>query len=304
MNIYIPALDNKEILWKYLKYNKIRKCELNLVNPILWSRHYNTGFTIIEDMLVFCRLDNGKPVEFTFPIGGGDEKGAFDALHRYCDENNTEFALYFVSPEQFEKIETWYPDEYSILYDRDSADYLYEAESLAKLSGKKLHGKRNHINRFLEKYPDYSYEKINEDNWKECVKLADEWSDENKENTDSLDDIKYENEALKFALEHRTELGMKGALIRVNGRIIAFTLGSRLTDDTFDVNFEKAYADIQGAYTMINREFVRRELVLEYKYINREEDMGLPGLRHAKTSYQPVCLIEKGKVFRKGMPVL
>lgn len=304
MNIYVPALDNKEILCKYLKYNKIRKCELNPVNSILWSRHYDTGFVIIEDMLVFCRLDKGKPVEFTFPVGVGDEKSAFDVLCRYFYENNMELALYFVSPEQFEKIEMWYPGEYNIIYDRDSADYLYEAESLAKLSGKKLHGKRNHINRFLEKYPDYVYERIDDDNWMECLKLADEWTSENKENEASYDDVKYENEALKYALEHRAELGMKGALIRVDGKLIAFTLGSRLTDDTFDVNFEKAYADIQGAYTMINREFVRRELVSEYKYINREEDMGLPGLRHAKTSYQPVCLIEKGRVVRKGMPAL
>lgn len=304
MNIYIPSLDNKELLDKYLKYNTTRECEFNVANPILWSRHYNTGFVIVDDTLVFCTLNDGKPVSFTFPVGMGDVKVAFDSLVEYCDKQGIDFNMYLVSPEQYSVINEWYPDEYSITYDRDSADYLYESESLASLSGKKLHGKRNHINRFLEQYPDYVYESIDDSNYMECIKLADDWS-KNNEDTDNeaiYDDMSYEHCALKFALEHREELCMKGALIRVEGKVVAFTLGGRITDDTFDVNFEKAYADVQGAYAMINREFVRRELIADYKYINREEDMGLPGLRHAKTSYQPVCLIEKGRVYKKSMP--
>ena len=107
--------------------------------------------------------------------------------------------------------------------------------------------------------------------------------------------MSYETNALSFALENRKKLGLNGALIRIEGKVVAFTLGEPLKDDTYVVHFEKAYADIQGAYPMINREFVRRDL-RGYKYINREEDMGIPGLRHAKTTYQPIRLIDKGTV--------
>ena len=90
-------------------------------------------------------------------------------------------------------------------------------------------------------------------------------------------------------------------VIDAEGKVVAFTLGERLTEDTFDVHFEKAYADLQGAYAMINREFVRRELS-DYTYINREEDMGIPGLRQAKLSYQPDSLVEKGIVTKTWTP--
>lgn len=302
MDIYIPSLQNKGLLDSYLKYNTFRGCELAPANTILWSEHYCTGFVIIENMLSFCRLKNGKPVSFSFPIGAGDKKKAFDAIAGCFEQNKMDFSMYMVEPDMFARIEEWYPGMYEVQYNRDSADYLYETETLASLSGKKLHGKRNHINRFLENYPDYKYERIDDENCDECLELAYAWAKKNiqDEPAERVEDKTYEKCALEFALKHRDELGLIGALIRVEGRVVAFTLGGRLTEDTFDINFEKAYAEVQGAYAMINREFVRRELT-GYKYVNREEDMGVPGLRHAKTSYQPVCLVEKGLVSRAGV---
>ena len=254
-------------------------------------------YTIIEDMLVFCKVEDDKPVMMSFPIGKGDARKAFDAIKAYFDDNDMEFHMYLVEDKMFEKIDTWYPGRYQVSYNRDDADYLYSRELLSTLKGKKLHGKRNHINRFLETYPEYEYERIDDNNYMDCLKIAQDWTVEN--NADQSEDKDYEYCALKYALENRDALGLIGALIRVEGRAIAFTLGEPLTKNTFVVHFEKAYADIQGAYPMINREFVRRELG-EYKYVNREEDMGIPGLRHAKTSYQPVKLIEKGVVTEKN----
>ena len=107
-----------------------------------------------------------------------------------------------------------------------------------------------------------------------------------------------ESKLVVYAIRHREQLGMIGGAIRADGRIIAITLGERLTEDTFVVHFEKAYADIQGAYPIINREFVRHELG-EYRYVNREEDLGEEGLRKAKLSYRPEILLEKGIVTKK-----
>jgi hypothetical protein len=97
------------------------------------------------------------------------------------------------------------------------------------------------------------------------------------------------------ALAHLEELELKGGLIRLDGEVIAFTLGEPICEDTFVVHIEKAFADIQGAYPMINQQFVEHECS-DYQYINREEDTGAEGLRKAKLSYRPVFLVEKGKV--------
>lgn len=295
MDIIRPSIETKELLNQYLQYNHYRECEFSVANSLFWCDFYQTKFTILEDMLVFCRLENDVPTSFTFPVGKHDPKGAFDRVVDYFEESNLPFAMYMVEPEMYERIETWYPGRYRIAYDRDSADYLYKYETLANLAGKKLHAKRNHINRFLENYPNYRYERINEKNWHECLELEEAWVREN--NPENDEDKNTEKKIIAYALEHRKVLGLIGGLIRADGKVVAFTLGERLTEDTFDVHFEKAYADIQGAYAMINREFVRQELS-DYIYINREEDLGIPGLRRAKLSYQPDSLVEKGIVTR------
>ncbi|MBE5943617.1 MAG: DUF2156 domain-containing protein [Lachnospiraceae bacterium] len=294
MLIQKPCFSNKELLDSYMAYNEYYGCEFSAANNILWSEYYETCFTIIEDNLVFCKVENNIPVQMTFPIGKGDKKKAFDAIVSHFKNNNLPFYMYMVEREMFQLIDEWYPGKYQIKYDRDVADYLYEWDTLAYLKGKKLHGKRNHINRFLENYPDYLYEKINESNFEECIKLAEDWD---RTNNPDEKELSYETNILTLALKHRDTLGLNGALIRVDDRVVAFTLGESLTKDVYVVHFEKAYADVQGAYPMINREFVRREL-RNFKYINREEDMGIPGLRHAKTSYQPIKLIDKGVVTR------
>ena len=293
MDIIRPSMETKEVLDYYLQYNHYRGCEFSSANSLFWCDFYQTKFTVLEDMLVFCRVEKGVPTSFTFPIGKHNPKDAFDRVVDYFEESNLPFAMYMVEPEMYAMIELWYPGQYQIEYDRDSADYLYRQESLATLAGKKLHAKRNHINRFLEHFPDYQYERINGKNWQECLELERAWVREN--NPDGDADKENEERIIAYALEHRKSLNMTGALIRVNGRVVAFTLGEPLTADTFDVHFEKAYADIQGAYAMINREFVRRELSA-FTYVNREEDMGIPGLRKAKLSYHPESLVEKGIV--------
>ena len=299
MDIIKPSIETKPLFDHYLSHNTYRGCEFSFANSLFWCDYYHTKFTILEDMLVFCRLENGVPTSFTFPVGAHDPKPAFDRVVDYFEESNLPFAMYMVEPEMFEMIERWYPGQYQIEYDRDSADYLYRQESLATLVGKKLHAKRNHINRFLEHFPDYQYERINGKNWQECLELERAWVREN--NPDGDADKENEERIIAYALEHRKSLNMTGALIRVNGRVVAFTLGEPLTADTFDVHFEKAYADIQGAYAMINREFVRRELSA-FTYVNREEDMGIPGLRKAKLSYHPESLVEKGIVTKTRTP--
>lgn len=284
-------LEDREMANEYIRSAAGRSCETSFANIYLWQRHYRVEYTIIEDAIVFKTMQ--QEPSFSYPYSKGDTKKVLDIMMEYAKEQGFPFRMYSVTKEDFEELERLYPGKFEIEYDRDSADYIYETEKLITLSGKKYHGKRNHINRFKELYPDWSYESITKDNVEECFQMALKWRNINgcEEDSEKLDEICVTLNALRL-LE---ELQLKGGLIRVNGDIVAFAIGEEICEDTFCVHIEKAFADIQGAYPMINQQFAEKEGV-GYHYINREEDLGSEGLRKAKLSYRPVFLQEKGIV--------
>jgi hypothetical protein len=169
----------------------------------------------------------------------------------------------------------------------DLNDYVYETERLISLSGKKLHGKKNHVN-YFEKTFDYEYEKVTETSQiKECESLLLKWVDEKTKNINPI-----EGDAMKRLFENYNNFDIRGAVIRVDGEIVAMTFGERLTDDTVLIQVEKAREDVRGAYPMINKLFLENEWS-DTTFVNREEDMGLEGLRKAKESYYPIFKMRK-----------
>lgn len=284
-------LSDKELIQSYYRQEGSRNCEFTFANNYLWAPHYEIRYAVIEEMLVF--LSDEETFSVSFPIGKGDLKKTIDMLLSYFEEKGRAFKMHLVSPAQFERLEELYPGKFQIAYNRDSADYVYESEKLITLSGKKLHGKRNHINKFKELYPDWSYESITDENTEECIAMAQEWRVLN--GCDEDEEKHAEFCVTLNALKLRKELDLRGGLLRAGGRVVAFTLGEPGGDDVFVVHIEKAYADVQGAYPMINQQFVLHEGE-DYKYINREEDTGAEGLRKAKLSYYPVMMLEKGIV--------
>ncbi len=291
-----PMIEDKEIIAeKFAKYCS-RSCDRTFVNVFLWARHYHVEFAIIENTVVF-KSEYEDDVAFTYPVGTPEDvKRALEALELYSNELGQAFILYNVTECMFEQLEEWYPEEFEIEYDRDIADYIYECEKLTTLAGKKLHAKRNHINKFKATYEDWSYETLSDANVEECFQMALKWRHLNE--CDEDHDKRNEMCVTLNALRLFKELELKGGILRVNGEIVAFTIGEKICGDTFVVHIEKAFAEIQGAYPMINQQFVTHECQ-EYKYINREEDTGSEGLRKAKLSYRPVFLVEKGMVRRK-----
>lgn len=291
-----PELSDKELLTSYFRKYPSRSCERTFVNVYLWSRHYQVTYAIVENALVF-RSDYEGEMSFAYPAGEPDDvRRAIECLQEYCEEQGQEFSMYNVTPEFWEQFQTWYPDGYEIEYSRDDADYVYESEKLATLSGKKLHGKRNHINKFKAEHEDWSYEPITEENLEECFQMALKWR-----NGNGCEDDPEKNAEMCVTLNSLRlfkELELIGGLLRVDGEIVAFTLGEALCEDTIVVHIEKAYADVQGAYPMINQQFVEHEC-MNYRYVNREEDTGAEGLRKAKLSYRPAFLVEKGFVRKR-----
>lgn len=290
-----PELEDRELMHSYFIKYPSRSCEKTFANSYLWSRHYKVVFAIVENTLVFKAENNG--LAFTYPIGAPEDvKRAIDSLKAYSEEKGSPFQLYHVTESQFEQLEEWYPDMFEIQYNRDVADYVYESEKLATLSGKKLHGKRNHINKFKATFEDWNYETLTPENAEECFQMALKWREQN-----GCEDDEEKNAEMCVTLNSlrlQKELELTGGVLRVNGEVVAFTIGEPISEDTFVVHIEKAFAEIQGAYPMINQQFVEHEC-MNYKYINREEDTGAEGLRKAKLSYRPAFLVEKGIVKEK-----
>ena len=284
-------LSDKEIIQSYYRQEKSRNCEFTFANNYLWAPHYEIRYAIIDDMLVF--LSDEATFSVSFPLGQGNAKETIELLLSYFEEKGRTFKMHLVSPEQFARLEKWFPGKFQIAYNRDAADYVYESEKLITLSGKKLHGKRNHINKFKELYPDWTYEPITKENTAECIEMAQNWRVQN--GCDENEEKSAEFCVTLNALKMREELGLRGGLLRADGRVVAFTLGEPGGEDIFVVHIEKAYPDVQGAYPMINQQFVEHECAA-YRYINREEDTGAEGLRKAKLSYYPVMMLEKGMV--------
>lgn len=297
-------LEDKPLIDGYLEKKSYRSCELCFTNVYLWSRFFPTEFAVVEDTLVFQSRKENNSMSITFPAGEQAQvKKALDVMFEYFAEKNMPIKMHLVQEQEFEALEQWYPERFTIEYDRDAADYVYETEKLMTLAGKKLHGKRNHINNFKKQYPDWSYERITEENQEDCFQMALKWRQNHvcehdeeceEESAEKRDEMCVTMNALRL----REELGLVGGLLRVDGEVIAFTLGEPLNADTFVVHIEKAFADIQGAYPMINQQFVEHE-AFGFQYVNREEDTGAEGLRKAKLSYRPVFLVNKGIVSEK-----
>ncbi|WP_251389073.1 DUF2156 domain-containing protein [Mediterraneibacter agrestimuris] len=290
-----PELEDKEIISTYFAKAPSRSCERTFANVYLWSRHYHVKYAIVENALVF--MDDEFELAYAYPAGEpAAVKNALDRLMEYSREKGNPFKLYNVTEENFAQLEEFYPGRFTVEYDRDEADYVYEREKLATLSGKKLHGKRNHINKFKALYENWSYESLSDDNVEECFQMALAWRSQNgcEEDTQKNAEMCVTLNSLRLY----KELGMVGGCIRVNGEIVAFCIGEAVCEDTFVVHVEKAFADVEGAYPMINQQFVQHEC-MEYEYVNREEDTGAEGLRKAKLSYRPAFLVEKGTVTEK-----
>lgn len=285
-----PELEDKPIIDSYFAQSPSRSCERTFANVYLWSRHYHAKYAVIEDALVFTY--EGSFLAFSYPAGAKEAvKRALDRLICYSEQQNGTLRLYCVMEEDFAQLEEWYPGQFTIEYDRDAADYVYESEKLATLAGKKLHGKRNHINKFKAVYEDWSYEDLNDENVEECFQMALKWRNQNgcEEDPEKNAEMCVTLNSLRLY----KELGLSGGVLRVNGEIAAFTLGEPACEDTFVVHIEKAYSEIEGAYPMINQQFVQH-VCTDYTYVNREDDTGAEGLRKAKLSYRPAFLVNKG----------
>lgn len=289
MNFKPISLEDKTWVKKYLKESGYRGCEFSFSTMMMWRDVYHTEVADLGDVLGYrCRVGKNRYV-YAFPAGHGDKKAAIEALMNFAKKSGHAFMLRGFEKEWADWLEGQFPGMFHIETSRDEWDYVYSVEKLSTLAGSKYHGKRNHIARFKDS-AEWNYESLTSDNIEECRGMSDKWY--HAQLAIGNITVLKEKPVLNYALDHMSDLDLKGGVLYRDGKIVAFTIGEPLNDDTFHVHIEKAYSDIQGAYPMINQQFVLHEMQ-SFEFINREEDDGVPGLRRAKESYYPVHMIEK-----------
>ena len=266
---------DKELITSFTRHSHRRNCDLSFSNLCSWRFLYHTQFAISDGYLLLRFWAEGKLV-YMMPIGQGDLGKVLEVLIQDAHQEKAPFCLLGICTDMCADLETLMPGRFLFTADRDYADYLYLRTDLATLAGKKFQPKRNHVNKFKRMYPDYEYTAITPDRIRECLELEAEWCKAN--NCDQHEGTGNERRALVYALHHFEELGLTGGILHADGRIAAFTFGMPINQDTFGVHVEKADTRIEGAYAMINFEFANH-IPEQYTYINREEDLGIEGLR-------------------------
>lgn len=281
--------DNILIAADYFKYKTSRTSDYTIGAMYMWREFYNTHYTIYDDMLLY-KVKFLNRTSFTIPVGSGSLPKAMDAIKEYCRANDLPLWFCTVPEESLPVLVNDYQGNIPGTPSRDWADYLYQAEDLADMAGRKFSGQRNHINKFKKLYPNYSYQRITSENLTKISDfLIDFAKNHGKEATLAQEELKRTLELLPFLEKFK----LPGGFIEVDGVIIALAIGE-VVNDTLYCHIEKANRDYPGSYQMIVKEFssdIRNAYGI--KYINREEDVGDEGLRTSKLSYHPIQLLDK-----------
>mgnify|MGYP000171842929 FL=1 len=276
-------IGQKEYINRFFGEHHYERADCSFDTLFLWQHAYHTMWAV-EDGVLFIRAGYGDQTFFMPPFAGDGASftHGLALIRDHLAEMGKPFMIKAASPWVVEKIQEFLPGKFNFVEDRDNWEYIYRTQDLITLPGKKFRMKKNHLNSFLRQYGDYVYEPITVDNTEETKA---EWFARHG-------DIEEEKQAISLAFANWEALGMRGAVIRIYGRIEALTMGSFLNERVAHIHFEKANPEIRGLYQAINREFLAREFSTT-EFVNREEDLGLPGLRQAKMEYNPDHFAEK-----------
>lgn len=282
------------------EYNKIlfacppRGCEYSFANLSLWGLQ---KVAFLHGCVAFFSHFFGRSV-YPYPIGNGDRRAVIEEILMDAQERGIPCRITGMTDADRAELEDWFPDKFLLKTTRSGSDYVYAIDDLADLKGRKYQKKRNHANRFRAEHPDYSVLPLTSCNMPMAQHMINDWY-ATRMREDPEGDYMLENIALAKACRCYDALGMEGILLMEGNRVLAVTMGSQMAEDTFDIHFEKAREEVDGAYTVVNQEFARY-LRLKYPdiaYLDREEDMGLEGLRKAKLSYHPSHMIQKHRAY-------
>ena len=292
-------IEDKNILDPYFQLNYHENSHLNFTNLFMWRKPYHIKWCIENDILFFIAEYNEEKFALQ-PLCTEDKFFmAIDKFKAFFAEHNLPLVFSGLEEMAVEKLKEYPAGEFEFEDNRDDYDYVYNSADLIKLAGRKFHSKKNHLNSFRKNYPEAKYLPINDDIITLCKITINGWYKKRLALTPDDPFIKAERDAIIEVLNNFDALKLKGGAIFLVNKVMAFTFGEALNTDTAVIHVEKADPDVNGAYTAINQAFVENEWA-DMAYINREEDMGIEGLRKAKESYRPVKMIKKFTAKFKG----
>lgn len=289
MNLRPLSLDDRLFVTEYLRRFPPVVSELTFTNLFAWRHTRPIWLDEFRKSLLFFAETKMGLVLLGNPIGPVSLPEVFDA-----------YSSRITGADRFPKeklADAPLPPGAMVVEDRDNGDYVYRREDLATLAGRLFTKKRNHINQCLAAY-NCQYEMITGETVAECLALQDRWC--NDRNCKIEPGLAGEYQAIEETLHHYEKFGLTGGAIRIAGTIEAFAVGEALNPSTAVCHFEKAMPQFQGLAQLINQWFTKNNLG-EFDYVNREQDLGIPGLRQAKESYSPDHMVEKVRIVLAGV---
>lgn len=293
----IPEAEDEDWINSCIAVSGTMASDASFANIYLLRNKYSTKISRYKDFIIRKYSGKGARCGYTFPLGKGDVAKALAEIEKDAKECGERLQFAFVTEEQKEVLENAMPARFCYSNDAGDSDYIYLRSELASLSGKAFHKKKNHFSKFVRTYPDYKYYEIGACNIYDAQKVADAWYYEHLQDEDASQLAEYK--AIKEALENFEELGLIGGIIYVNDSPCAMTIASKINENTVDVHFEKAVGEyaLNGGYAAINKLF--SEKLDGVTWLNREEDIGIEGLRKAKLSYRPKIMLKKYSAVEK-----
>lgn len=288
--IYPVTLSAKPLFDSYFKSGCFLNSEFTFTNMFMWQKPYNIRYAEIDNTLCIFSQHNNEPESVNFISRSGDITSAMNQLLEYFKQKNIPPVIRLFGKEQKGLLKETFPGKFYIERDIDNFDYVYQISDLTELSGSKYHAKRNHINKFKSLY-DFKYRTLTPEFREPCREMFARWCESKRE---SLPNVDEQLTAVNTLLDNWENLDITGGALFIDDRIIAFSFGEVLCSDQsiIVVHLEHADTDFQGSYPMINQQFLINEWS-DFTLVNREEDMGLEGLRKAKKSYYPTFMVKK-----------
>ncbi len=288
--------DDSEWASPILKSGRYMCCAFSFVTQFMWSLSYKTDIALYKGS-VALRSESSDALWYLWPVGEGDPKEIIEDFCRDASANGKEMVLYSMALEDKDKLEEWFPGKFEISTSRNDSDYIYEQADLATLAGRRFQKKRNHVSRFIRENPDWEFHFLTAETLPQVRAFNDAWSqlDGNREDAG----VQEEHRAIDLLFDNFDKLDIQGGYITAGGRIVAFSMGSAVSESVFDTNVEKGLYEVTGSYNIINREMAAR-VCSSYQLINREDDVGEEGLRKAKLSYNPAIIEPKYQARRRG----
>ena len=286
MTFHQLTLNDREAMQAMMLHAGRRNCNYTFANLVGWQFWYYTEVCVRENAVVLRYTFDGQRAYMVCTA----EELSLELTEALLDDSNGDLTLIGLEDSQVPQLQTSH--SISVEPVRNQYDYIYRRTDLAELHGSHLNAKRNHIHRFRAEHPDFEYRPLTPELFDECRRLTEIWQEDKNVsvNVNVNVSITAERRVMETIFSNWDALGMIGGSIFVDGRMVAFTYGAAVTTDTFDVCVEKADRHVEGAFAIINQQFAEH-LPEQYIYLNREEDMGIPGLRQAKLSYHPEILL-------------